>query len=230
MKTNPGSPVPDIEDAEWVAFPGGELEGRRPKVLCAGCRERLQRAIASQQPVRPGGRYRSAPPSASSRTAERPGPQAPLCFACYRAEMARELALRAAGALDTASEARFQSLLPLEPVDRARLARLRAERSVARVEDASGGGRFVDRRRRAQIAARHALQHIRAGLRFRNGSGRMTEREPGNAGRENTPAAIEGNLLASRSRLTADARLEWAAVHAAELQLPEAWVPFVVSR
>ena len=28
---------------EWVSFPGGELEGKRPKVLCAACREALNR-------------------------------------------------------------------------------------------------------------------------------------------------------------------------------------------
>ena len=37
---------------EWVSFPGGELEGRRPKVLCAGCRAALQREAAGS-PTRP---------------------------------------------------------------------------------------------------------------------------------------------------------------------------------
>jgi hypothetical protein len=55
-----------------------------------------------------------------------------------------------------------------------------------------GAGRYVDKRRQAQIAARHALQQIAAGVQTRG-------------------AAM-------------------AAIHAAELQLPEAWIPFVVSR
>jgi hypothetical protein len=57
----------------------------------------------------------------------------------------------------------------------------------------------VDRRRHAQMAARHALQSIAAGLRAR--------------------------ALAARERDVAFA----AAIHAAELQLPESWLPFVVS-
>ena len=34
-------------DDEWVTFPGGELEGKRPKVLCAACRDQLKRVAAS---------------------------------------------------------------------------------------------------------------------------------------------------------------------------------------
>jgi hypothetical protein len=64
-------------------------------------------------------------------------------------------------------------------------------------------GRFADRRRQAQIAARHALQRIAAGL-AGNGAYRPT--------------------LADREREMA------AAIHAAELQLPESWLPFVVCR
>jgi hypothetical protein len=55
-----------------------------------------------------------------------------------------------------------------------------------------GAGRYVDKRRQAQIAARHALQRIAAGVQARG--------------------------------------VTLAAIHAAELQLPEAWLPFVVSR
>ncbi len=55
-----------------------------------------------------------------------------------------------------------------------------------------GAGRYVDKRRQAQIAARHALQQIAAGVQARSAT--------------------------------------LAAIHAAELQLPEAWIPFVVSR
>jgi hypothetical protein len=109
-----------------------------------------------------------------------------FCFICHREEALRRRALQAAAELDTASEARFQWALPFEPVNRPRLARLKAERlrsHHARVDTS----RFVDRRRHAQIAARRALQRL-------------------------------GSGLESRGR------------HAAELQLPEAWLPFVGSR
>lgn len=154
---------PQVADTEWIIFPGGELEGKRPKVLCSACRE---------QPKRAG--------------------RAPLCFQCYRAELDRERALKAAAQLDTTSDERFQSLLPFEPVDRGRLERLRAERALERSALQAGTGRYVDKRRRAQIAARHALQQIAAGLEARG--------------------------------------LPASAIHAAELQLPDAWLPFVVSR
>jgi hypothetical protein len=61
-------------------------------------------------------------------------------------------------------------------------------------------GRFEDRRRRAQIAARHALQQIVATL----------------SGRQMSPALCAREIA--------------AVTHAAELQLPESWIPFVVSR
>jgi hypothetical protein len=71
---------------------------------------------------------------------------------------------------------------------------------MARATAQSGSGRYVDRRRHAQIEARHALERIAEGLR---------------AHRATSPLAG-----------SADAE----AIHAAELQLPDAWVPFVVSR
>jgi hypothetical protein len=123
-----------------------------------------------------------------------------LCFACYRAGIERERALKAAGELDTASEARFQCTLPFEPVNRSRLARLQTERTAARVSARSGVGQYVDKRRQAQIAARHVLERIVIGLRDRNASPQERDR-----------------VLST-------------ATHAAELQLPEAWLPFVVSR
>ncbi len=124
-----------------------------------------------------------------------------LCFECYRAGLERDRKLRAAAALDTASDARFQSAFPFEPVNDARLARLKVERAQARASlHASPVGRFVDKRRHSQIAARHALQRIAAGL----------------VARAPTPFETTGSLA--------------AAAHAAELQLPEAWLPFVVSR
>src|SRR5262249_19749666 len=153
----------------------------RPRALCAACGGALTRDAS--RPAR----------SVSSQPK-------PLCFQCYRAELARERALEAAGDINTASEARFQCTLPFEPVNRARLDRLRAERALARADAQAGAGRYGDRRRQAQIEARHALQRIAEGLR---------------AHRAQAPLAG-----------SADAE----AIHAAELQLPDAWLPFVVSR
>lgn len=144
-----------INDKGWIAFPGGELEGKRPKAMCPACRDRANKTGT-------------------------------LCFQCYRADLDRERALKVAAELDTASEARFQTAFPFEPVNRPRLERLRVERGAARAAMQTGADRFVDKQRRAQIAARHALQR--------------------------TPVSID------------------AALRAAELQLPEAWLPFVVSR
>jgi len=168
---------------EWVTFPGGELEGKRPKALCAACREALKRESTT-----------SGPSSSVTR-----GPR-PLCFDCYRADLGRASALRQAGQIDTASEARFQTQLPFEPVNHARLDNLKAARAEAREVASRGIGQYADRRRRAQIQARRALQAIAAGL----------------EARQLTPAA-QAQTMAS-------------AIHAAELQLPEAWLPYVVSR
>jgi hypothetical protein len=170
-----------IVDGEWIAFPGGELEGKRPKALCPACREALKRETAS---LRRSGA----------------GRQRPLCFQCYRAELERERAVQAAGQLDTASDARFQAQLPFEPVNHVRLEMLKAERTTARVASVQGIGEYVDKRRRAQIAARHALQAIAAGVKARK-----------------LPPTLEAGVLA-------------AAAHAAELQLPESWLPFVMAR
>lgn len=171
-------------DADWVAFPGGELEGKRPRALCPACRE-LLKANARQA------RGDAAPSRAGGAKASRP-----VCFQCYRADLERERALKAAGQLDTGSEVRFQSQLPFEPLNRPRLDALKAARADARAATPP----YVDRRRHAQIEARHALQTIAAGLRTR------------------------GLAAADRERVI------FTAVHAAELQLPESWLPFVVSR
>jgi hypothetical protein len=173
----------EVPGDEWVGFPGGELEGKRPKALCSACRDALKREAA--------GAIRTVSRTRNSRL---------LCFQCYRAELDRERALVAAARLSTASEARFQSQLPFEPVNRGRLEFLKVERAEAREHAARGVGQFVDKRRQAQIAARRALQHVAAGL--------QTRRLP--------PAAVASAID--------------AAVHAAELQLPDAWLPFVVSR
>ncbi len=165
---------------EWVSFPGGELEGKRPKALCAACREALRRAAVEGKA---GGRPRG-------RT---------LCFQCYRADLERDRALNAAGNLDTASDARFQYQLPFEPVNRPRLDALKATHGDARV----ARPRYTDKRRRAQIDARHALAQIAAGLKVRG-------------------LAIPGSQEGDRAM--------FQAIHAAELQLPESWIPFVVAR
>ena len=204
MKTIPATAIPPDTDTDWVAFSGGELEGKRPRALCPACRGTLNRAASSrisafsrsgaaEECAESSGIVVLAPLRAPMHRAARP-----LCFQCYRAELGRQRQLQAAGELDTASEERFQVALPLEPVNRARLERLRVERHAARVVAQAGVGRFVDRRHRAQIAARHALQRLADGLRARGSAGQA---QPTSAG-----------------------------LHAAEMQLPESWLPFVASR
>ena len=127
---------------------------------------------------------------------------ATLCFACYRAERVRDKALRAAAALNTASDERFQSLLPFEPVNRARLERLRMARAESRTGAQGGPDRFAGRRHRAQIAARQMLERIAAPLAVRT--------------------------LTATERVARERQFA-SAIHAAELQLPDAWLPFVVS-
>src|SRR5262245_3439387 len=175
LRIDPGS---QVIDKEWLSLPGGELQAPRPSVLCPACRTKLKDRL-----------------SKPSDTANRPA-----CFACYRATIERERRLRAAGELNTASMARFQSALPFEPVNEARLSRLRSDRETSRVASRQGTGQYVDKRRQAQITARHALERIVIGLRDRN-----------------LPAHERDRVLSN-------------ATHAAELQLPEAWLPFVVSR
>ena len=180
MAHEPTQATAQVVEGEWITFPGGELAGKRPKALCPSCREALEREASG---------------SSGRSTAARP-----LCFQCYRAEIDRERALQAAGELNTATDARFQAQLPFEPVNRARLEMLKADRSEARSSAVQGIGQYEDKRRRAQIAARHALQQIASGLQARQ-----------------LAPALQAEVLAS-------------AIHAAELQLPEAWLPFVVSR
>ena len=179
---------------EWVSFPGGELEGERPKVLCPACREGLKRAAGV-----------GAEGMAAFRLK-------PLCFQCYRAEIDRERAIKAAGVLDTASDERFQTMLPLEAVNTQRLEMLKADRASARETARQGVGQFEDRRRRAQIAARHALQQVFASVKARQAR-----------------APVDGPPLLT-SYDAAGERVIASVVHAAELQLPEAWLPFVVAR
>jgi len=168
-------------ESEWLALPGGELEAPKPRLLCLRCRERLRQAAA-----------RGAWPTAEERPKT-------LCFGCYRAQVERDRKIRAAANVEAASEARFQCTLPFEPVNRARLNQLRAARRHARQAEQQGAGVYIDKRRRAQIAARHALQRLAEGL---------------HAHAITTPEHRPTSL---------------AALHAAELQLPEAWLPFVGS-
>jgi hypothetical protein len=179
-----------VTENNWISFPGGELEGQRPRVLCPACRDALNRAAGAER-----SRW-----SISGSGAARAGT---LCFQCYRADLERTRSLGAAGQLNTATKERFQGQLPFEAVDTSRLQMLKAERSHTRVLAVNGPGGFADRRRRAQIAARHALQSVTTGCRDRH-SGPLQ--------------------LPDRARAIA------AAIHAAELQLPESWLPFVVSR
>jgi hypothetical protein len=195
MAHEPTQIAAQVAESEWITFHGGELEGKRPKALCPTCREALTRV--------------------ASGLSKLSSPSRPLCFQCYRADLERERALKAAGELDTSTDARFQSQLPFEPVDRARLEMLKAERSGARASTVQGIGQHADKRRRAQIAARHALLQIAAGLPAR-GSSALDDLNGGGKARHLAPA-IQAEVMA-------------AAAHAAELQLPEAWLPFVVSR
>jgi hypothetical protein len=114
----------------------------------------------------PGGELEAPRPGALC-AACRAGSAKPLCLSCFRAGRDRDRKLAAARDLNTASEARFQESLPFEPVDQARLARLRAARAESRVEARRGVGIHVDKRRQAQIAARHALQRLGEELRAR---------------------------------------------------------------
>src|SRR5204862_862565 len=104
---------------------------------------------------------------------------------------------------ESSRDGRFRDGLPFEPVNLPRLQRLKAERSAVRHQASAGIGQYADKRRHAQMAARHALQRIAAEL-----------------------ASRQLDSLA-RARVERD---ELDAIHAAELELPDAWLPFVVAR
>src|SRR5262245_14322808 len=145
-----GQEYGQLAQDEWVSFPGGELEGRRPKALCAACRAALQREAAgrSTRPdvVRPDG-------NEVRRTR-------PLCFQCYRADLDRQRGIAAAGQLDTSSQARFQYQLPLEPVDRFRLDSLKTAGADARIASVQGIRAYIDKGRPASVGAPHAVQPV----------------------------------------------------------------------
>ena len=125
------SEILQTPENDWVTFPGGELEGKRPKRLCVDCRERLRRAAAG--------------------AVDQAGVRHPLCFQCYRLELIAAALGRLAthGVGGSISEA-----LPFQAVDRA--ARL-IWTARPRGSSNAGVGRFADRAQ-AQIAARRALQ------------------------------------------------------------------------
>lgn len=136
--------------------------GRQPAPISADARAL---AVREWIPL-PGGELEAPRVRALCPTCRRVGKR-PLCLSCFKAEREREQKLEAARELATASEARFQISLPFEPVNRARLNQLRVERHAARTLEKQGVGQFVDKRRQAQIAARHALQRLAEGLRAR---------------------------------------------------------------
>jgi hypothetical protein len=130
------SATSEVATGEWVALPGGELEGKRPTRLCGPCQ--MRKAIGAERKA--------------------------VCFECYKAEARRQQAFQNAASLETHSDARLQFGLPFEAVDRPRLERLKAARAESRRQLRAGTGQYVDRRRQAQIAARRALQQLGTGL------------------------------------------------------------------
>lgn len=173
--------APTHTDIDWVPFPGGELEGSRTRALCPQCRVRELRAALRKQPV----------------------PVGPACFQCYRLAVERDRQLKEAGELDTASEERFQTGLPFEPVNTSRLARLKVERTQAQAKAKPAGG-YAARQARARIEARHALANVFVGLRHRVEAGQRS---------------------ASARRAQAN-----MAARTADLELPDSWLPFVAAR
>src|SRR3954471_15359473 len=137
--------APTHHDIGWTPFHGGELEGQRTRALCPACRAKRLSSMDDGE------------------VASRPA----LCFQCYRADVERNRKVKAAGELDTASEARFQVTLPFEPVNAPRLAQLKIEREQSRTQAKISVGDYAERRRRAQIQARRALDRIFQGLKRR---------------------------------------------------------------
>lgn len=171
--------APSYGDIAWTPFSGGELEGTRTTVLCPSCK------VARRE-----GR-----PAATDTT---------LCFQCYRSEFERNRKAKAAAELDTASDERFQTQLPFEPVNVARLAQLRTERQAAQALARYGAGAYVEKRRRAQIEARHALARILKGLKRR----------------EMVVSPVVSRARAATASADAPPTLRY----------PDSWLPFVVSR
>ena len=222
-RKRPGACGPRHERSRGARARGGGAQRALEKdQVCPACREQLRQAAASKIVEHRSGDCRFIAPfnestNRQSKTDNRKLGGSALCFQCYRAELDRERARASEGpepkalgvgpqrreisgaprALETV---RWQWLLPFEPVDKVRLERLKAERAAARATMLLGTGRYADKRHRAQIAARHALDAIAAGLNARQLA--PTERD----------------------------RVMSAAISAAELQFPESWLPFVVAR
>lgn len=178
MNTLPFEPTSLVPDTDWTPFPGGELEGSAAKALCPACK--AARGARRVEEVR----------------------NPALCFQCFRLDVERNRKLKAAGELNTASESRFTDSLPFEPVNKSRLAQLKAERQQAKATAREGVGACIEKRRRAQIEARHTLATIFQGLKQR----RLVQ-----------PTDVS-------------ARAGAKAAHVSDLQMPEAWLPFVVAQ
>ena len=143
-----------------LRFPGGELEGPRPKGLCPACRLRAFRASASQGSGRLERRRTRVPaPSPWARASS------PYLFPV----LSRRPGARAGVAGGPQPQHRVRGALSRLAAVRA--GEPRAARAPARGRWASdrrsAAARFADKRRHAQIAARHALDRIAAGLRSR---------------------------------------------------------------
>lgn len=172
--------APAYTDIEWAPFSGGELEAPRPKVLCGACREKRAAGVA---------------------LAGKPA----LCFQCYRTELEKNRKFLAAAELDTASDERFQTTLPFEPVNVSRLEQLKAERAAARrAQAAKPQADYAVRRARAQMEARRALTRIFQGLKAR----RLVD----------VPAEAAGHAVRA------------IGAHGQALEVPESWLPFVAAR
>ena len=196
-----GHPIP----GEWVAFPGGELEGLRPRPRCPACRQlppdRASHSSAAVEPGRPG----TLEPSSAAVT----GRTRPLCFQCYRLALTHERALKAAAEFTGASDERFHLARPFEPVNASRLTTLKIARERARAAAKEGPGACIERRRQGQIAARHALARLAEGL------GTVSVGH-GPGGRATHESAADVRASATQFQKS--------------FQFPESWLPFVVSR
>ena len=113
-----------------LRFQAASWKGSGPRCMCPACRLRAFRASASQ-----GRAPRTRRASPESRA---PSPESRSVFSATASTRRASGRCSAARNLNTASEARFQDSLPFEPVNRARLERLRAERSTARAALKSG--------------------------------------------------------------------------------------------
>ena len=162
---------------EWVTFPGGELEGKRPKALC-------QRAARPKSGSRHRA-YHGAPGTSSVVLPVLPGRVGAIepC-SCWSARHSIRGTL--------------QVQLPFEPVNEPRLAKLKWIAPSAQLRSSESAASSTSGVRHKSPHATRS-QMIAAGLRTRQ---------------------LAGDNVRAMDM----------AIHAAELQLPESWLPFVVSR